>query len=196
MAKKENKQQAVVEATASQIFEAAQPEFSPKAKPHFELSKWEESIDRLTLKQTKRDLFAEMLSEMRGIAGNCKLFTKYAKDSRLELVIRAKNIQAHPKDYSKIFMPEFITAHLAHDRGGYRFNSKEQICKPTLPKKEESSKLFEEAGFESYIDEKTSKTVYLVPVRAYTFEQFLTLVKVAVSNYRSQEGAKGYEAKK
>lgn len=195
MAKKEKQQAVVVEANASQIFEAAQPEFSPKAKPNFELSKWEESVDRLTLKQTKRDLFAEMLGEMRGIAGNCKLFSQYAKDSRLELIIRAKNIQAHPKDYSKIFVPKFITDFLAYDKGGYRYNSKKEICKPTLPKKEESSKLFEESGFESYIDEKSSKIVYLVPVRAYTFEQFLTLVKVAVSNYRSQEGARGYKLK-
>ena len=188
MTKKENNKQ------AQAIFEAAMPDFSPKEKPTYTLTKWEETVDKTTFKQMKRDLFADMLGEMRGLAGNCNLFKKYAKDPRLEEVIRNKNIQVHPKDYSKVFIPDFLTSYLKADRGGYRFNKEGAICRPTLPKKEEAVQVYEEAGYQSYTDEKSGKIVYLVPVRSYTFDQFLTLVKVAVANYREEEKS-GYKIK-
>ena len=195
---KKNNNQAGTEVKANNqaqaVFNAGMPDFSPKEKPTHTLSKWEEAVDKATFKQMKKDLFADMLGEMRGLAGNCNLFKKYAKDPRLEEVIRNKNIQVHPKDYAKVFIPDFLTSYLKEDRGGYRFNKAGAICRPTLPKKEEVAQVYEAAGYQSYTDKKSGKNVYLVPVSSYTFEQFLTLVKVAVANYREEEKS-GYKIK-
>lgn len=176
------KKQKQNEQSAAAIFNQAQSEISSTKKTRHSLSTFEEVADKATEKATKKSLFEAMLAEQRGLNANCKLFAKFADDSRMLVVIRAKGVKVLPKDFAKVFTAEFICDNLRSDVGGYRYNKAQQICKVTLPKKAETLEDYESRGYESTTN-KDGKKTYLLPMSRYTFDQFLTLVKIAVANY-------------
>lgn len=168
--------------TAQQVFNAAQPANPKQKKSQHNLSKFEEVADKQTERATRRSLFDDMLAEQRGLSANCKLFAKYATDSRMLVVLRSKGVKVLQKDFNTVFTPEFICDNLRADFGLYRYNSSSDICKITLPKKAETAEQYDSAEFEK-LTNKDGKTVYLVPMKRYTFDQFLSIVKTAVNNY-------------
>lgn len=169
--------------TAAQIFAAAQPENVQKAgKTRHTLSTFEEAVDKASEKAQRADLFNDMLAEQRGINANCKLFAKFATDSRMLAVIRLAGIKARREDFGKIFTKEFIADNLMPDYGSWRYNSAGVICKVTLPKAAPVIEKYIAAGYEVLTDD-SGKNRYLVPSNRLSFQQFVSLVKQAVNNY-------------
>lgn len=168
--------------TAAQIFAAAMPETAKAGKTRHTLSTFEETVDRESEKAQRADLFDDMLAEQRGINANCKLFAKYAADSRMLAVIRLAGIKVRREDYEKIFSKEFIADNIRADYGSWRYNSAGVICKVTLPKAAPIIEKYLAAGYEVLTDD-SGKTRYLVPTNRLSFQQFVSLVKQAVHNY-------------
>ena len=167
---------------AMAIFAQVTTENPKQTKTKHILSTFEEAADKTTERATKKALFEDMLSEQRGLNANCKLFARYSTDARMLVVVRAKGLKVLPNDFAKVFTPDFICDNLKTDGGFYRYNEKGEICKVTIAKTEER---VEEYTLKEYqtITSKDGKSAYLVPMARYTFEQFLSLVKCAISNY-------------
>ena len=144
-------------------------------------------MDKDSEKAKKKSLFEDMLLEQRGIKANCKLFSQYSKDSRMLSVVLLKGVKARKEDFPTIFNAEFIADNLRSDFGLYRYNSKHIICRVSLPKTDEKKTEFDMLGYEKTEPNKNGKFGYLVPHNKFTFDQFCTLVKCAVENYRKSE---------
>ena len=173
--------------SANSIFAQAQTPNPKTKKTRHVLSVWVEKADKDSEKANKASLFEAMLEEQRGLNANCKLFAKYANDNRMLSVIRLAGIKARFEDFSIIFTPDFITDNLVQGFGGYRYNSKNQICRVTLPKNPEKVQEFEMLAHEKTEPNAKGVCGFLVPINRYTFAQFVRLVKVAVENYRKAE---------
>lgn len=174
-------------ASANSIFAQAQTPNPKTKKTRHTLSVWEEKADKDSEKANKASLFESMLEEQRGLNANCKLFAKYANDSRMLSVIRLAGIKARAEDFGMIFTPDFITDNLVQGFGGYRYNSKNQICRVTLPKNPDKVQELEMLCYERTEPNARGVRGFLVPTNRYTFAQFVRLVKVAVENYRKAE---------
>lgn len=174
-------------ATATAIFEGAQPDNvrtkNEKKKGKVQLSTVIELQDRASDRAEKKALFADMLSELRGINGNCKLFQQFKDDNRMKKAIRLANIGVNSADYGLIFSADFIAENIHNSGKVYKLNEGGKIVKRTATSNEKTIAKYTELGYATEIDEKSGKTIYLAPMSAYTFDQFLGLVREAVRNY-------------
>lgn len=174
-------------ATATAIFESAQPENvvtkNEKKKGKVQLSTVIALQDKASDRAEKKALFADMLGELRGINGNCKLFQQFKDDNRMKKAVRLANIGVNSADYGLIFSAEFITENIHNSGKVYKLDALGKIVKRTATSNEKTIAKYTELGYKTEIDEKSGKTIYLVPMSAYTFDQFLGLVREAVRNY-------------
>lgn len=168
--------------SAMAIFAQAATKKPKHTKTKHTLSTFEEAIDKATERATRTSLFADMLSEQRGLNANCRLFAQYATDARMMVVVRAKGLKVLPKDFAKVFTADFICDNLQADFGLYRYNDQNQICKVTLAKTEERVEEYTSKEYQT-LTYKDGRNAYLVPMTRYTFDQFLSLAKTAISNY-------------
>ena len=173
--------------TATAIVADAQPDNirtkNEKKKGKVQLSTVIEVQDRMSDRAEKRALFVEMLSELRGINGNCKLFQQFKDDNRMKKAVRLAHIGVNSADYGLIFSADFITENIHNSGKVYKLDALGKIVKRTATSNEKTIAKYTELGYKTEIDEKSGKVIYLVPMSAYTFDQFLGLVREAVRNY-------------